>query len=65
MINDNFILNVRWNLDLRKILGVAKKFLKSRSFLFQTVQNPYIDNRWYIVNYLKMESSVSLIHKKS
>ena len=27
-------------LDLRKIFGVAKKFLKSRSFLFQTQQNP-------------------------
>ena len=26
--------------DLRKILGVAKTFLKSRSFLFQTQQNP-------------------------
>ena len=32
MINDNFILNVRWNLDLRKILGVAKIFLESRFF---------------------------------
>ena len=38
------ICNGRWIvqycLDLRKILGVAKKFLKSRSFLFQTPQNP-------------------------
>ena len=31
---------VQCALDLRKILGVAKKFLKSRSFLFQTQQNP-------------------------
>ena len=29
---------VQYALDLRKILGVAKKFLKSRSFLFQTQQ---------------------------
>ena len=27
---------VQYTLDLRKILGVAKKFLKSRSLLFQT-----------------------------
>ena len=27
-------------LDLRKIFGVAKKFLKLRSFLFQTQENP-------------------------
>ena len=33
-------LKVQYALDLRKILGVAKKFLKSRSFLFQTEQNP-------------------------
>ena len=31
---------VQYTLDLRKLLGVAKKFLKSRSFLFQTLQNP-------------------------
>ena len=31
---------VQYTLDLRKILGVAKKSLKSRSFLFQTLQNP-------------------------
>ena len=31
---------IQYALDLRKILGVAKKFLKSRSFLFQTLQNP-------------------------
>ena len=31
---------IQYCLDLRKILGVAKKFLKSRSFLFQTPQNP-------------------------
>jgi hypothetical protein len=30
---------VQYALDLRKILGVAKMFLKSRSFLFQTLQN--------------------------
>ena len=34
------VLIVQYALDLRKILGVAKKFLKSRSFLFQTQQNP-------------------------
>ena len=34
----NYLL--QYTLDLRKILGVAKKFLKSRSFLFQTLQNP-------------------------
>ena len=27
---------LQWNLDLRKILGVIKIFLKSRFFLFQT-----------------------------
>ena len=32
-------LVVQYTLDLIKILGVAKKFLKSRSFLFQTWQN--------------------------
>ena len=31
---------IQWNLDLRNILGMAKKFLKSRCFLFQTPQNP-------------------------
>ena len=32
---------VQHTLDLlRKILGVVKKFLKSRSFLYQTQQNP-------------------------
>ena len=31
---------IQYTLDLRKILRVAKKFLKSRSFLFQTRQNP-------------------------
>ena len=31
---------VQWNLNLRNILGMAKKFLKSRCFLFQTPQNP-------------------------
>ena len=30
---------VQYTLDLRKILGVAKKFLKLRSFLFQTREN--------------------------
>ena len=34
------IILLQCALDLRKILGVAKKFLKSRSFLFQTQQNP-------------------------
>ena len=29
---------VQWNLDLRKIFGVARKFPKSRYFLFQTQQ---------------------------
>ena len=36
----SFNNKVQYALDLRKILGVAKKFLKSRSFLFQTLQNP-------------------------
>ena len=31
---------LQYALDLRKILGVAKKFLKSGSFFFQTQQNP-------------------------
>ena len=31
---------VQYCLNLRKILGVAKKFFNSRSFLFQTPQNP-------------------------
>ena len=30
---------IQYCLDLRKISGEAKKFLKSRSFLFQTLQN--------------------------
>ena len=34
--------SIQYTLDLRKILGVAKKFLKSRSFLFQTQENPYL-----------------------
>ena len=40
---------ILYALDLRKILGVAKKFLKSRSFLFisNTTKSliTYIDNR--------------------
>ena len=38
--DDQEAMYVQYSLDLRKILGVAKKFLKSRSFLFQTQQNP-------------------------
>ena len=38
--NSPIFLMLQYALDLRKILGVAKKFLKSRSFLFQTLQNP-------------------------
>ena len=38
--NPQYDQRVQYTLDLRKILGVAKKFLKSRSFLFQTPQNP-------------------------
>ena len=39
MTSGGFVI-VQYSLDLRKIFGVAKKFLKSRSFLFQTPQNP-------------------------
>ena len=38
-------ISVQYALDLRKIFGVAKKFLKSRSFLFQTLQNPLLPIR--------------------
>ena len=40
LLFSNFALRIQYTLDLRKILGVAKKFLKSRSFLFQTPENP-------------------------
>ena len=35
-IHNAFSFALQYTLDLRKILGVVKKFLKSRSFLFQT-----------------------------
>ena len=33
-------LTVQWNLDLRKILGVTKIFLKSRFFLISNTRKP-------------------------
>ena len=41
-LRNNFcsVFYVQYTFDLRKILGVAKKFLKLRSFLFQTRENP-------------------------
>ena len=40
---------------------MAKKFLKLRSFLFETPQNPLlpIDNRCYTINHLILYSSIS------
>ena len=37
---NNKKMPLQYTLDLRKILGVDKNFLKSRSFLFQTWENP-------------------------
>ena len=55
------ISKIQYCLELRKILGVAKKFLKLRSFLFETPQNPLlpIDNRCYTINHLILYSSIS------
>ena len=53
---------IQWNLDLRKVLGVARIFLKSRFFLISNKRKSlitYINNIWYIVNYLIMYSSIS------
>ena len=32
---ENFVMTVQWNLDLRKILGVTKIFLKSRFLVME------------------------------
>ena len=45
---------IQWNLDLRKILGGTKIFLKSRFFLISNTRKSlitYINNNWYTVNY--------------
>ena len=34
---ENYAIDVQWNLDLRKILGVTKIFLKSRFFLISNI----------------------------
>ena len=57
---------VQYALDLRKILGVAKKFLKSRSFLFQTLQRrKFLTRVKYCSKIWKYHGNLAVMSSKS